>query len=348
LGGLDETYQKMYLKTIDAIRNWMLFRPMVPDNRDILFSGSVSTMGDPGNDLLLTADVDHLTCFIGGMVGMASKIFGLEGDLEIAKKLADGCVWAYESTLTGIMPEGATVMPCESSEHCTWNETAYWEFLDPTGAQRDQNLQIYLDNRAAREAEARAQAEAAEAKLRAEAEMTNAEEFNSQNGTNPTRPVAVPDHLLDTLPDTPGSAALKKDEPVSLSKRDLVSSPKQEVPKPITHNFQGDVPVATGPSSQPPTGNINDAAASPPKTPAQKLYQQKSELTEAELDAISTSGRQAGIPVHPHESAPHIGNEIFFDPNQPLSHKEYVEQRIKQESLPPGFVTVKSRKYILR
>src|ERR1700692_2878546 len=109
----------MYLKTIDAVRKWMLYRPMVPDNRDVLFSGSITTMGDPELDLKLSADVEHLTCFIGGMVGMSAKIFGIEGDLEIAKRLADGCVWAYESTLTGIMPEGATVMPCKSSEHCT-------------------------------------------------------------------------------------------------------------------------------------------------------------------------------------------------------------------------------------
>ena len=93
MGGLDENYQKLYLKTIDAIRKWMLFRPMVPDNRDILFSGSVSTMGDPENDLVLSADVEHLTCFLGGMVGMASKIFGLEGDslnLSLAMEISVG------------------------------------------------------------------------------------------------------------------------------------------------------------------------------------------------------------------------------------------------------------------
>jgi mannosyl-oligosaccharide alpha-1,2-mannosidase len=340
LGGLDGTYRKMYLKTVDAIRKWMLYRPMIPDNRDILFSGSVTTLGDPENDLKLSGDVDHLTCFIGGMIGMSAKIFGLEGDLEIAKKLADGCVWAYESTLTGIMPEGATVMPCKSSEHCNWNETAYWEFLDPTGAQRDKNLEIYLENRAAREAEAKAQAEAAAAH-RADAEMTNVEELKSQNGTDPMKLEAVPDHILDTLPDTPGSEALKKDEPVSLAKRQTMSSPKLEIREPITQNFRGDVAVAGK------TPGRNGPAASPPNTQAQQLYKQKSEHTEAELEAMATGGRQAVIPVHPHQSST-LGSETFFDPNQPLSHKEYVEHRIKQESLPPGFVTIRSRKYILR
>jgi len=67
----------------------------------------------------LTAEVEHLTCFIGGMIGMGAQIFGIDGDLELAKKLTDGCVWAYGATKTGIMPEGAIVLPCKSAEHCT-------------------------------------------------------------------------------------------------------------------------------------------------------------------------------------------------------------------------------------
>jgi mannosyl-oligosaccharide alpha-1,2-mannosidase len=335
----------MYLKTIDAIRKWMLYRPMVPDNRDILFSGSVTTMGEPDEDLKLSADVEHLTCFIGGMVGMSAKIFGIEGDLEIAKKLADGCVWAYESTITGIMPEGATVMPCESSEHCTWNETAYWEFLDPTGPQRDENLRLYLENKAAREAEEKAQQEAAEAALRAEAELTNSE-IRSGNSTKTTTHEVIPDDVLDELPDHPGSAALKKEDPVSLHKRQTVSSPKLEVPKPITHNFQGDVLPAKGESSQEHNPDTDTTYPTAPKS----MYQQKSELTESELESMAAVGRPASIPVHPHEPQNHIAQtqQVFYDPGEPLSHKEYVAQRIRQESLPPGFATIKSRKYILR
>lgn len=315
----------------------MLYRPMVPDNRDILFSGSITTYGDPDSDLTLSADVEHLTCFIGGMVGMSAKIFGIEGDLEIAKKLADGCVWAYESTLTGIMPEGATVMPCKSSEHCTWNETAYYEFLDPTGPQRDENLREYIANRAAREAKEKEENEAAEAAaLRAEAELTNTE-VRSDNSSSPVAQEVLSDYELDALLDSPGSAALKKDGPVSLHKRQTVSSPKLEVPKPITHNFQGDIPAAKPAKSL----DTHEQKANNAKT----SYQQKSEHTESELASMAEVGRPAAnIPIHPHETP----TQVFFDPQQPLSHKEYVEQRIKQESLPPGFATIKSRKYILR
>lgn len=95
----------------------------------------------------LVGDVEHLTCFIGGMVGMAAKIFGLEDDLEIAKRLADGCVWAYGITPSGIMPESATVLPCKNAERCTWNETIYHRYLDPGWKTRDESLRVYLENK---------------------------------------------------------------------------------------------------------------------------------------------------------------------------------------------------------
>ena len=137
----------MYLETIKAVKKHLLFRPMLPNNPDILFTGSISTYSTQTEDeFVLSGDVEHLTCFIGGMVGMAAKIFDLEGDLEIAKKLTDGCVWAYGSTPSGIMPEGAQVLPCKSSENCNWNETAYHHYLDPSWKIRDEDVQKYLDN----------------------------------------------------------------------------------------------------------------------------------------------------------------------------------------------------------
>lgn len=130
----------------------MLFRPMIPGKRDVLFAGSFTTDGMPDTKGALKGEVEHLTCFIGGMVGMAAQVFDIEGDLEIAKKLADGCVWAYESMTTGIMAESAIVMPCENPTHCAWNETAYYKHLDPTGDERDRALEKYIVEKAAHDA----------------------------------------------------------------------------------------------------------------------------------------------------------------------------------------------------
>ena len=134
LGGLEPQYQSMYEMAVEATKKYLLFRPMIPDEkRDILISGQVSTQGhlDDKDDTVLKAEGTHLTCFVGGMFGIGSKIFNRKADLDLAKKLTDGCVWAYESTTTGIMPEHFIALPCQNREDCPWNETAYWEALDP-------------------------------------------------------------------------------------------------------------------------------------------------------------------------------------------------------------------------
>ena len=59
------------------------------------------------------------------MVGIGAKIFEREADLYIARQLVDGCIWAYESMPSGIMPEIMNVVPCPSSGNCQWNE-AIW------------------------------------------------------------------------------------------------------------------------------------------------------------------------------------------------------------------------------
>lgn len=134
LGGLESQYQSMYEMSVETTKKYLLFRPMIPEEkRDILFAGQVSTQGhlEDDNDVKLKAEGTHLTCFVGGMFAIGAKIFDRKGDLDLAKKLTDGCVWAYESTTTGIMPEHFLALPCESREKCPWNETAYWEALDP-------------------------------------------------------------------------------------------------------------------------------------------------------------------------------------------------------------------------
>lgn len=330
-------YKKMYLKTIEDVRRYMLYRPMVPDNRDILFSGSVTTRGDPETDAKLSADVEHLTCFIGGMVGMAAKVFDLDKDLEIAKRLTDGCVWAYESTASGIMPEGATVMPCESVQDCKWNQTAYYLFLDPMGTGRDVQVQEYLDGKLVTEAlEAEA---AAQKKLEDEAKGETIPEVSSNTTTD-----------YDTTDPSRGSESLKKDEPISLQKRQ--DNPKNDVPKPITHNFKDDIPA----KSDPPQSQTGQSSPQKALTPAEKMavekkvveekLEQKSANTEAELDDIASGGRQATLTsaVIPKEPA----HEVIVDPWKPMNHTEYVKSRIEGEKLPPGFVTMSSRKYILR
>ncbi|KAK1251688.1 hypothetical protein MKX07_007167, partial [Trichoderma sp. CBMAI-0711] len=147
LGGLESKYQKLYVDAIEAINEWLLYRPMTDGDWDILFPAKVSTAGNPTQDLVATFEVTHLTCFIGGMYGLGGKIFGREKDLETAKRLTDGCVWAYQSTVSGIMPEGSQVLACPTLEKCDFNETLWWEKLDPAKDWRDKQVAEWEEER---------------------------------------------------------------------------------------------------------------------------------------------------------------------------------------------------------
>ncbi|KAG9857803.1 seven-hairpin glycosidase, partial [Aureobasidium melanogenum] len=139
LGGLEKKYQTLYEQSIDAVTKHLLFRPMTPQDADILFVGEYSAHAPSTEGAVegtFKPEGAHLSCFAGGMYAMAAKIFGRDEDLEIGAKLTEGCVWAYNATATGIMPEHFLVSQCESMTDCKWNETKYWEDLDPYAESR--------------------------------------------------------------------------------------------------------------------------------------------------------------------------------------------------------------------
>ena len=120
LGGTSQAaqYERLYKAAVDtAIRN-VFFRPMSPDGADVLISGRL--VASPGFSSLVT-ESEHLTCFLGGMVGLGGRIFANASHLDVADKLTRGCVWAYGSTPSGIMPENGRLVPCPTQE-CAWDE----------------------------------------------------------------------------------------------------------------------------------------------------------------------------------------------------------------------------------
>lgn len=152
LGGSEVKYRRMYELAADAAKKHLIYRPMIPDEkRSILQSGLLQVTGKKGSSQKLSFEPEgtHLTCFVGGMFAMGAKIFGRQEDLDFGKRLTDSCIWAYESTKTGIMPESYLSIACNQIESCTWNETLWQEKLDPYGAQREKQRvmkQQELDN----------------------------------------------------------------------------------------------------------------------------------------------------------------------------------------------------------
>jgi mannosyl-oligosaccharide alpha-1,2-mannosidase len=236
---------------------------MVPGSHDILFAGSFSTDGkDPEKNGFRSYETDHLTCFIGGMVGMAAKIFDIDGDLEIAKKLTDGCVWAYGSMNSDIMAESAEVMPCDSMEHCTWNETAYYAYLDPMGDDRDRKVEEYL------------------AKKAAESEKKAIED--GEKGAEADKKATTNDKTTEG-----------DDKTTKVEKKESEKA-------------------------------------------AEGLTEAASKKAKDETRSFSNT------------TVSSIQKRALNDPQKPLSHKEYVEDHIEKNSLPPGYVRIRAKNYILR
>ncbi|KAF4635523.1 hypothetical protein G7Y89_g2579 [Cudoniella acicularis] len=125
LNGETTQYLKMYRKALASATKYHFFVPKVPGNWSLLFPGY---LGAYGAEPTLHAEVQHRSCFVGGMVALGSRINDSPLELATAAKLTDGCVWAYQNTASGIMPETFQVDECSKNSiagACDWkNATA--------------------------------------------------------------------------------------------------------------------------------------------------------------------------------------------------------------------------------
>lgn len=122
LGGKLPEYQTMYEKAADTAAQYLLFRPLTPTNRDIFVSGTAfTTTQDHKTYVTQKFQGQHLACFTGGMYALGGKLFNRREDLAIAKRLTEGCIWAYKASKHGVMPETFTTVACTSSS-CQWDE----------------------------------------------------------------------------------------------------------------------------------------------------------------------------------------------------------------------------------
>ncbi|KAJ5216978.1 Class I alpha-mannosidase [Penicillium chermesinum] len=121
LGAQTDQYERMYTRAFEAMKKHLLFRAMTPDeDKKILFTSDLRANNGGYNHV--THSSDHLKCYIGGTVALAAKIFRREKDLEIARGLTDGCIWAYDSTPSGVMPEIFKYVQCADSDQCPWDK----------------------------------------------------------------------------------------------------------------------------------------------------------------------------------------------------------------------------------
>ncbi|POR34218.1 alpha-1,2-Mannosidase [Tolypocladium paradoxum] len=122
-GGDGDRYAVMARTFMGTVDRHFLFRPMLPRGEDILMPGNVNVRnGAP----VLDPETEHLACFVGGMFGLAGRLLGRPRDVETGARLTRGCVFAYRSFPTGMMPERVDMAPCASrTAPCPWDE-ALW------------------------------------------------------------------------------------------------------------------------------------------------------------------------------------------------------------------------------
>ncbi|RMZ88525.1 hypothetical protein DV736_g4243, partial [Chaetothyriales sp. CBS 134916] len=126
LGGLEQAYEKAYRDSMATAIEHLLFRPMLPNNINVLVAGSATVVA---GESTLNPEGQHLSCFTGGMFILGGKLFSLPEHVEIGARLTQGCIYAYNAFSTGIMPEIFQMRPCPSLEACEWDGDRASEIL---------------------------------------------------------------------------------------------------------------------------------------------------------------------------------------------------------------------------
>lgn len=128
LGSADASsrkYEIMARTFMDTAINHLFFRPMTPKQDDILISGNCDVLE---NGPSLDPESEHLSCFIGGLYALGGRLFSNATYLDAGAKLARGCIYAYKSFPTGIMPERYNMVKCpgpDPKKPCKWDEDLY-------------------------------------------------------------------------------------------------------------------------------------------------------------------------------------------------------------------------------
>lgn len=123
LAGGDARYKTMSVAWMEAADRHMLYRPMLPDQNDLLFSGNADVRAD--GSVHLDPESEHLSCFLGGTYALGGRLFGRPDLVDVGERLAWGCAYAYKIMPTGMMPERFNLVRCESRKSCPWSDEAW-------------------------------------------------------------------------------------------------------------------------------------------------------------------------------------------------------------------------------
>ncbi|CRK20376.1 hypothetical protein BN1723_013725 [Verticillium longisporum] len=123
LGADEDMYAGMTRRFMKTAEDALFFRPMVPDQADILVSAAARV--SPEGAVTRGTESEHLACFIGGTFALAGRLLQMPAAVETGGRLARGCAYAYGAFASGMMPERFDMVPCPTKAACAWDE-ALW------------------------------------------------------------------------------------------------------------------------------------------------------------------------------------------------------------------------------
>jgi mannosyl-oligosaccharide alpha-1,2-mannosidase len=127
ISGQDPRYETMTRGFMEAAKDTLLYRPMLPNEPDILMAGTGTVKDDGAFEL--DDETDHLSCFLGGVYGIAGRMWQNDEWLDIGQRLTLGCVYAYRAFPTGMGPERWNMVACKSGDKsttsCPWDEARF-------------------------------------------------------------------------------------------------------------------------------------------------------------------------------------------------------------------------------
>jgi mannosyl-oligosaccharide alpha-1,2-mannosidase len=124
---MSSTYRDLYEAAARAAIKHTLFKPYTPDEADILVPGEIFV--DDNGKFYPRLHAEHLGCFAGGMFALGGMLTDNERHVEVGRKLTFGCIWAYQNSPLGIMPEAFSMVPCPKSSKCKWNEQKWMDMV---------------------------------------------------------------------------------------------------------------------------------------------------------------------------------------------------------------------------
>jgi mannosyl-oligosaccharide alpha-1,2-mannosidase len=119
LNGGETKYIELYVNMVKAAKEHLAFQPQVENNDGILFMGTKKLTADGIS--IDDNEMSHLTCFVGGMFALGGRILNRPEDITLGSKITEGCVWAYNATRSGVMPESFQVRRCPATGPCKFD-----------------------------------------------------------------------------------------------------------------------------------------------------------------------------------------------------------------------------------